>query len=195
MEGKVGRSRGTLAQVSVLAMTLAGALHLLVVREHWAHAPAHGLFFLVAGLFQIGWSIAFLRSDSEALRRLGFLGSVVLVLLWVLTRLAPAPFGHGPEEVDVAGVATKVCEVACAAALGLLIAAGAATQPRRAAWRPLVGLAIAAFLLTALTYGVARAAEPILPGLSAEAAEQHEHGEPPGVEHEHTEPTLENYGY
>jgi hypothetical protein len=178
-------------QAAVLAMMLAGVLHLFVVREHWVHAPAHGLFFLLAGLVQIGWSIAFLRSDSELLRRLGVVGSVVLVLLWVLTRLAPAPFGHGPEEVDVPGVATKLCEAACAAALGLLITAGAATQRQRAAWRPVVGLAIAAFLLTALTYGVARAAEPILPGLSAEAAEQHQHDEAPGVEHEHAVPTQE----
>jgi hypothetical protein len=88
-------------------------------------------------------------------------------------------------------VATKVCEAACAAALGLLIAAGAVTQPRRAAWRPVAWLAIAALLLTALTYGVARAAEPILPGLSAEAAEHHALDEPPGVEHEHAEPTSE----
>jgi hypothetical protein len=120
---------------------------------------------------------------------------VVLVLLWVVTRLAPAPFGHGPEEVDVPGVATKVCEVACAAALGLLIAAGAATQSRRAVWRPVVGLVMGAFILTALTYGVARAAEPILPGLSAEAAEQHAHDESPGVEHEHAEPSPEAHDH
>lgn len=188
---RVDRSKKTLAQAAVLTMMLAGVMHLYVVREHWAHAPAHGLFFLVAGLIQIGWSIAFLRSDTETLRRLGFVGSLVLVLLWAVTRLIPAPFGHGPEEVDAPGVATKLCEVACAVALGLLIAASAAAQPRRIAWRPLVGLAIAAFALTGLTYGVARAAEPILPGLSAEAAEQHEHEETPGAEHEHEEPTAE----
>jgi hypothetical protein len=190
---KISRSRNSLTQAAVLAMMLAGVLHLFVVREHWGHAPAHGLFFLLAGLFQIGWSIAFLRRDSEPLRRLGFVGAVALVLLWVVTRLAPAPFGHGPEEVDVPGVATKVCEVACAAALGLLIAAGAAAQPRRSAWRPVVGLAIAAFLLTTLTYGVARAAEPILPGLSAEASEQHEHEALPGAEHAEPSPEAHDH--
>jgi|SRR3990170_5619929 len=182
---RVDRSKKPLAQAAVLTMVLAGAMHLYVVREHWARAPAHGLFFLVAGLFQIGWSIAFLRSDSEALRRLGFVGSLVLVLLWAVTRFIPAPFGHGPEGVDAPGVATKICEVACAAALGLLIASSAASEPRRTAWRPVVGLAIAAVVLTGLTYGAARAAEPIFPGLTAEAAENHDQVTAP--EHEHLE--------
>jgi hypothetical protein len=183
-------------------MLLAGVLHLYVVRDHWDHAPAHGVFFLIAGLLQIAWSIAFLRSDTQILRRFGFVGVLVLVLLWAATRIIPAPFGHGPEEVDLPGVATKLCEVACAAALGLLIAASAAAQPHRTAWRPVVALAAAALVLTGLTYGVARAAEPILPGLSAEAAEHHEHDEAtgaehehegtPGAEHEHEEPTAES---
>jgi hypothetical protein len=196
MVEQIERSRNWLAQAAVLTMALAGVLHLFVVREHWAHAPAHGLFFLIAGVIEIGWSITFIRTGSEALRRLGFLGSVVLVLLWGLTRFVPAPFGHGPEAVDVAGVATKACEIACAAALGLLIAAGAASaasQPRRIAWRPVFGLVLAAFLLTALTYGAARAAEPVLPGLSAEAVEQHEHDEPATVDHDHVDPTGETH--
>jgi len=188
----VDRSRSSLAQAAVFTMLLAGVLHLYVVREHWSHAPAHGLFFLIAGLLQIAWSIAFLRSNTETLRRLGFVGMVVLVLLWGVTRILPAPFGHGPEEVDLPGVATKLCEAACAVALGLTIAASAAVQPRRTAWRPVVALAAAALVLTGLTYGVARAAEPLLPGLSAEAAEHHEHDEATGTEHEHEEPTAES---
>jgi hypothetical protein len=181
----MGRSQKTLPQAAVFTMLLAGVLHLYVVRDHWDHAPAHGLFFLIAGLLQIAWSIAFLRSDTQTLRRLGFVGVLVLVLLWAATRIIPAPFGHGPEEVDLPGVVTKLCEVACAAALGLLIAASSAVQPRRTAWRPVVALAAAALVLTGLTYGVARAAEPILPGLSAEVSEHHEHVEPTAEAHEH----------
>jgi hypothetical protein len=56
----------------------------------------------------------------------------------------------------------------------------------------LLALAAAALVLTGLTYGVARAAEPLLPGLSAEAAEHHEHDEATGTEHEHDEPTAES---
>jgi hypothetical protein len=73
--------------------------------------------------------------------------------------------------------------------LGLLIAASSAVQPRRTAWRPVVALAAAALVLTGLTYGVARAAEPILPGLSAEVSEHHEHEGAPGAED--VEPTPE----
>ncbi len=71
MDATMNRSQKTLSQAAVFTMMLAGVLHLYVVRDHWAHAPAHGLFFLTAGVLQIAWSIAFLRSDREILRRFG----------------------------------------------------------------------------------------------------------------------------
>jgi hypothetical protein len=163
----------------------AGVLHLIVAPGHIEHAPAHGLFFIITGVLQIAWAILFWRSGSQALSKLGFVMALWLVLLWAVTRFFFAPFGHGPEEVDVSGLATKACEVICAIALALLLVSTAAATgaSSRRAWRTVIALVVAAVLVTALTYGVARAAEPYLPGLTA--PEAHEHEEAPGVEHEH----------
>ena len=177
-----------LALVAMAAMFLAGALHLAIIPHHWAHAPAHGLFFLLSGILQIGWVLAYWRTRSPSLSQAGFVMALALILLWALTRVIRAPFGHGPEEIDTAGLATKACEAICAAALGLLIAATFFTQPRHYTWRPILGLALASILLAGLAYGVALAAEPFLPGLAPNATEEHEHA-PQEEQHELPAPT------
>ncbi|OGO13852.1 MAG: hypothetical protein A2Y93_00265 [Chloroflexi bacterium RBG_13_68_17] len=164
-----------MSTVASAGMLLAGALHLAVAVEHWSHAPAHALFFIGTGLVQIVWSLAFWRSASPPLQKVGFLLAAVLLLLWALTRVAPVPFEPGPEEVDAAGLATKACEAVCAAALVLMLVASAGPQTSGRSWRTVLGLTFVSLLLTGLTYGVARAAEPFLPGLKAEEAAPHEH--------------------
>jgi hypothetical protein len=167
-------------------MFLAGALHLAVVAEHWAHAPAHGLFFLLAGVAQIGWSIAFWRTRSPGLARVGFVMALALIILWGVTRMLPAPFGHGPEAIDSAGLVTKLCEGVCAAALAALLTTTFTVQPGLRAWRPISGLILVSLLVAGLTYGAALAAEPLIPALAPPSIEEHEHA--PQEQHEHAPP-------
>jgi len=176
-------------------MLLAGLLHIAVAAEHWSHAPAHGLFFVIAGIGQIVWSIAFWRTASPPLEKVGFLLAAVLLLLWGLTRILPAPFGHEPEAVEAAGLITKACEAVCVTALVLLMVAGAVPQARARSWRTVVELSVASLVLTGLTYGAARAAEPLLPGLKAEehTPSQHEHA--PGEAGQTTPPATEAHDH
>lgn len=165
---------------AVLFIGLAGVIHLIVVPEHWGHAPAHGLFFAFAGVAQIVWSVAAWRWPSIRLYQLGMVGAGVLVVLWAITRFAPAPFGHGPEAVDGFGVLCKISEGLGAVVLAVLVFQGMASQAGRpAAWRLTTLLVVAALAGGLLTYGVARAAEPLAPWLGA-PAETHDHHD-----HEH----------
>jgi hypothetical protein len=45
--------------IPMITIALAGLVHLLIVPAHYAHAPAHGIFFALAGIVQIAWSVAF----------------------------------------------------------------------------------------------------------------------------------------
>jgi hypothetical protein len=164
-------------------MLLAGVFHLAIVADHWEHAPAHGLFFLIAGMVQIGWAVAFWRSGSSALARLGFVIALGLVALWGITRAAAAPFGHGPEAVDSAGVATKLCEIVCAASLAVLLTSSLFVPGRRPASVTLAGLTVLALAFAGVTYEVALAAQPLFPALTNSSAE-HEHHEDEPEEHE-----------
>jgi len=168
---------------------LAGAIHLWIIPEHWAHAPAHGLFFLVAGIAQIIWGIALWRRPSTRLYYIGVLMAGWLIVLYGITRWLPAPFGHGPEGIDTIGLVCKLCEVLGMVTLGILIFQGLLLNSGRfVAWRAISLIILVSFIAAFATYGVARAAEPIFPSLSAPVEEQH-HDESAPEEHPHDEST------
>jgi hypothetical protein len=53
--------------IPTVTIALAGLVHLLIVPAHYAHAPAHGIFFALAGIVQITWAVAFWRRPSVIL--------------------------------------------------------------------------------------------------------------------------------
>ncbi|MFN3974345.1 MAG: hypothetical protein ACK4K2_03575 [Dehalococcoidia bacterium] len=164
---------------AALCMASAGVIHLVLTPFHYAHAPAHGILFAFAGAAQVVWAVAFWRKPTLLLWNLGVLGAGALVLLWLITRFLPAPFGHGPEAVNATGVVVKVCEViAIAALLGMLLSRRverfAVARPGLHAILWGVSAIVAGFLL----FGVASAVDERLPALGAreEAHTHHEEG-------------------
>jgi hypothetical protein len=184
------------ATVAAVAVAIAGVVHVLIVPQHYQHAPAHGIFFLIAGLVEIAWAIAYFRGPSPRLLHLGIgLGSSLLVL-WLLTRSLPVPFGHAAEPVDTWAVVCKLSELVGVVALALLAyqTLGEGTT-RLANTRALVLALVLGLAIGSATYIVARAAEPLLPTLSAaEEVHLHPEGDTEHEEHEHEEgspgPTL-----
>ena len=176
-----------LERSSALLIAFAGLVHLGIVPLHWAHAPAHGLFFAVVGLAEIAWSIAIWRRPSTALTIIGLVGTGGLVVLWTITRVLPAPFGHGPESVEAFGLICKLSE-----GLGMFVLAVMVFQQtiaragRSVAWRTTASLVLAALVIGFLTYGVARASEPALSWLASPAEHDLDHHEEsvPGHLHE-----------
>ena len=171
--------------VATVLIVIAGMTHLAIAPMHWEHAPAHGLFFLIAGIAESGWGILALLRPSVKIYVVGWVMASGLVILWMIARVLPAPFGHGPEPLDALAVICKLSEVLGAVVLGLLIfRAAASTRGRLVAWRLITVAVVAAFAVAWGTYGVARAAEPILPWLNAPIEHQQEQELSPGLEHQ-----------
>jgi hypothetical protein len=169
---------------SALMTAVAGAIHLWIVPEHWAHAPAHGLFFLVIGIAQIIWGIALWRRPSTRLYYFGVLMAGWLIVLYGITRWLPAPFGHGPEGIDTISLVCKLCEGLGMVTLGILIFQGLLLNAGRfVAWRAITLIILVSFIAAFATYGLARAAEPIFPSLSVPVEEQHHDGNAPEEGH------------
>ena len=169
---------------SALATVLAGVIHLVIVPDHWKHAPAHGLFFLLVGILQIIWGIAVWRKPSTRLYYIGVVMAGWLIVLYALTRLLPAPFGHGPESIRTIDIVCKLCEGLGMISLAILIFQGLILNAGRAiAWRAMAVIILLSFLVGFVTYGVARAAEPVFPMLSAHG--HHEEESAPAAEEEH----------
>jgi hypothetical protein len=172
---------------AVLLIILAGIIHLVIIPEHWDHAPAHGLFFGLVGLLQIGWGVAFWKRPSSTLYYAGFLLAGGLISLWVITRLWTAPFHPGPEPVDLAGVVCKLAELLALFSLAALAFTGTAVGETKRLVAASLGLLLALSIVAgAGTYGVAIAAEPLFPGLMAGHNHGHDRGHDHDAGHDHS---------
>lgn len=175
---------------------LAGIIHIWIVPQHWEHAPAHGLLFLIVGIVQIIWGIAVWRQPSTRLYYVGVLMAGWLIVLYVITRLLPAPFGHGgPEAMDTIGLICKLCEVLGMFSLVVLIFQGLTLKAGRfIAWRAVALIMLLSFISGFATYGIALAAEPVFPKLSSAADEHHHDESEPATEenHHHDEDTTDH---
>lgn len=156
-----------------LFMIVAGLIHIGIGPLHWGHSPAHGLFFLLAGLAQVAWGIAFWRRPSTGLHHAGIVLAGGLITLYAITRLLPAPFSHEPEEVDAFDLVCKFFEgLSLVALLAMGASRAASGLVRIVGWRTLAVFAAVAFGAGWATYGVANAADSVLESIGVVAAHE-----------------------
>ncbi len=152
-------------------MIAAGLIHLAIAPLHWAHAPAHGLFFALSGGAEVAWGIAYWRKPTTTMQTLGVVMAGGLIALWIITRLLPAPFGDEPGEIEITGLVSKGLEGLGLAALVAIAVSGIASQSlKHAAWRTIGKVMIASFVAGWLAYWLGLAAVPLFPGLGEPAA-------------------------
>lgn len=122
--------------VTALLVWVAAAIHLVLTPEHFEERTAYGVFFLVAVAFQlvIGWLL--FRGPTSATLRAGAAGSLLLLVVWMVTRVVTPPLAPeaGAEPVTLLGVVATATELA---ALVLLV--GAAPLPMARSRRHAVG--------------------------------------------------------
>lgn len=118
--------------VARAAMLGAGLLHLWVVPDHWLHSPVHGVALSALGIAQLAWAGFPERNSFGAREQAGVLLAGSALFLWGFTRLFPAPFGHGPEDVEPVGLFIKAFELLAIVALvfGSPFGAGQASRVR-----------------------------------------------------------------
>lgn len=58
--------------IAIIAVAIAGMIHLLISPSHLAHAPAHGIFFGLSGLAQVVWAMVYWRYPSKIAFYAGF---------------------------------------------------------------------------------------------------------------------------
>ena len=98
----------------------AGAIHLLVMPEHFRESALYGTFFLVSAVLQIVYSGWLLARPARALLVIGGAGSLSVAGLWLFTRTVEIPLGPASGTREGFGVLDTVCST-----LEFLLAAGA----------------------------------------------------------------------
>lgn len=127
------------------------------------------------------------RQPSTRFYYIGILMAGWLIVLYGITRWLPAPFGHGPEEINTIDLACKLCEALGMITLAILIFQGLLLKAGRfVAWRTITLLVLFSFIAAFATYS---AAEPIFPSLSASVEEHHDEGTLEEDHHDESTPT------
>jgi len=163
LDQSLGQRR--VSEGAVVFIVVAGMLHLFAAPQHLDHV-GHALFLLLAGIAEVAWGIAFWRRRSSALYGLGVVLAGAFLVLWAITRVVPAPLGHGPGEVEVVGILSKLAESAGFGGLLAMVLFGVhSSHSGWPAWKliaaPLALATIGAFVL----YGAGLAAERTFPWL------------------------------
>ena len=163
---------------AAICVVFAGLVHLLSAPQHLEHV-GHALFLILAGVTEVAWGLAFWRKPSAALYSLGVVVAGAFILLWAITRVVPAPFGHGPGDVEVVGIISKLAESVGLGGLLAMILLGAHQRDSRwPAWRMILAPLTLAVMGAFVLYGAGIAAEQMFPWLGDQDeadVEHHEH--------------------
>jgi hypothetical protein len=142
IEGSAGRKQ--VIKYSIMLLALAGGIvHLVVFPQHGSLHVYYSIFLLAAAGGQIAYGVLYflvmlskpfyeisitqeMRStyfNNMAVNWFGFLGTAVLVGLYIYVLLYPPPLSptNQPEEIEVAGVLAKSLEVALLIGIAFII--------------------------------------------------------------------------
>jgi hypothetical protein len=121
-----------------------GSVHVALAPEHLAHWWVFGAFFLVVGLFQLGYAGAVLWRPNWQIALVGIVVNTAIVLTYVASRTVGLPVSPPPEDVEAGGghseggegagrftEAVGVLDLATAAAELALIGVLVSLLPRR----------------------------------------------------------------
>lgn len=164
--------------VAVIMLAVAGIIHLYISPGHYAHAPAHGIFFALSGTAQVIFAIAAFVRTNRTIYYSGIALSGGMVTLWLLTQVWTPPFAEMAEPVDIWMILSKAAEVIAFFALVFYMRAWTDLHTEKRyelkLERNIAGGLAAAAVTGLIFYGGGYAAEPILPALQHATGAAHD---------------------
>jgi hypothetical protein len=83
-----------------------------------------GVFFLVAGIAQVFWTLPILRTWGRVWTYGGISGTIILIIIWIITRFPDNPITGRDLPVNAIGIAIEVFQIAFIVLCSLIIARG-----------------------------------------------------------------------
>src|ERR671925_2047594 len=97
---------------------IAGILHLIVVSPLYnpyalgTNIPGE-TFFIVAGIAQIFWALPMVKRWGRIWYYIGIGGTIILIILWAMTRLPNNPItGERPFPINAMGITIEILQIA-----------------------------------------------------------------------------------
>jgi hypothetical protein len=136
------------AQRATLTAALAaagGAIHLAMVPSHAGEWLLEGAAFAVVGWLQLGAAVALLRRPTPFLRVVVAAGTALVVLVWLVSRVAGLPVGPEAGALEPVSFVDLTCagvEVALLLALALPDRFTSRGRARPLAWSAALGVVV-----------------------------------------------------
>ena len=90
---------------------IAGVLHLTLVSNSIGRNPWIGIFFLVGGIAQIFWVLPTIKNWGRVWFYIGIAGTLVLIIMWAMTRMPDNPITGRGAPINNIGIATEIFQI------------------------------------------------------------------------------------
>ena len=100
---------------------LAGILHLILVPDIIGRNLNSGVFFIVVGIAQIFWVIPMLKRWGRIWYYIGIAGTIVLIIMWVMTRAPGNPITGRGGPISEMAIAIEVFQIAYVVITAIMI--------------------------------------------------------------------------
>ena len=97
--------------VAAAATFIAGVLHLTLVPNVIDRNIGTGMLFLIGGIAQIFWVIPTVRRWGKVWYYIGMAGTLVLIIIWVTTRIPDNPITGRGGSISNIGFTTELFQV------------------------------------------------------------------------------------
>lgn len=91
---------------------IGGILHILVASNAIGLNFPVGVFFLVAGIAQVFWTLPIVRAWSKVWYAIGLAGTVILIAIWLIAITPGNPITERTVPVEGWGISIAVFEIA-----------------------------------------------------------------------------------
>jgi hypothetical protein len=89
---------------------IAGILHLIMVPNMLNFNPNGAILFIVGGIAQVFWALPMARKWGRAWYGIGIGGTLVLIAIWITTRMPGNPITGRGGMVNEMGIAVEAME-------------------------------------------------------------------------------------
>jgi hypothetical protein len=94
----------------------------------------NGIFFIVAGIAQIFWALPMVKRWGRVWYYIGIGGTIILIILWAMTRLPNNPItGERPFPINAMGITIEILQLAYIVLTAMIIVKEKRSSSRRGA--------------------------------------------------------------
>ena len=116
--------------VAGAATAIGGILHLVMFSNIIGRNPATGIFFLVAGMAQLFWTIPMVRRWGRIWYYIGIAGTIVLIIMFFITRV-PNPITTRALPVNSMSILIEIFQFLYVGITGYIVARQGRIEPER----------------------------------------------------------------